>query len=859
LTRYLIIGDGAAGTTAAQYIRRMDPSGKVRIYSDDPNPGYYRAALTNYLIGELREDHLFCVPPDFYPRFGVDRVLGRAMAVDSANARVIMADGQTVPYDQLLIGAGASPNRPGFPGGDVPGVMTMRTLQDARVVLELLRAGRIKRAVVVGGGPLGLEWVQGLRVRGVQVTYVLRGRGFMDGILDPVGSDLVMSRLKADGVDVKTNEEIGEVIPGKDGRLRAVRLKNSGATVDCQLVGLAIGIRSNIEFLKGSGLTLNRGIPVDDHVRTNLPNVYAAGDIADVFDPAVGLHRSFGLWEPARLQGRTAGINMAGGNDTYRVDVQYNATRLYDLDFAALGETIERPGDRVILDFPRGGGRIVYRKLVVRNGKLVGALLLGLRKEGVRRRGLQFKRLIESGADVSAVADQLLDQGFDLPAWLDSLDPRDVVRQSRMISLAELKAAAEVPSTSRMMQRSRELSRDILQQMQVPEGVRPAATLTVQETSNQVSLKEATRIGRRPDNDLVLFDGLVSGSHAEVRFESGQYVLVDAQSRNGTFLNEVRLTAPATLSDGDVIRVGYTHLIFAQAAPRTTVAPGQSDLPGLDQAPSPLPADAILGSIQLGSRRIDIRGPITSIGRDPESDILVDDPAVSFVHCQITRHGDVLYLRDLGSRNGTYANARLVTVPHELKDGDVIHVGNSDLAFSAAGRAATPPPVAAPQPPVPAAAGPATPPPTEAMPPISAPTPPLPPAPAPPPAPADGPRMAAPGATRMVARPSAPVVRVTVVAGQDVGLDFELTGSQMVAGRDPAEQIVLRDDTVSRRHARFDRKGPAWTVTDLGSTNGSFVGGRRLEPNAETPLADGDRLRLGDVEMEVSVTSGAGG
>src|SRR5205823_7988821 len=132
-------------------------------------------------------------------------------------------------------------------------------------------------------------------------------------------------------------------------------------------------------------------------------------------------------------------------------------------------------------------------------------------------------------------------------------------------------------------------------------------------TGNQVSLKEATRIGRRPDNDLVLFDGLVSGNHAEVRFESGQYVLIDAQSRNGTFLNEVRLTAPATLSDGDVIRVGYTHLTFAQAAPRPAVAPGQSDLPGLDQAPPPLPADAVLGSVQLGSRRIDIRGPITSM------------------------------------------------------------------------------------------------------------------------------------------------------------------------------------------------------------------------------------------------------
>jgi pSer/pThr/pTyr-binding forkhead associated (FHA) protein len=259
---------------------------------------------------------------------------------------------------------------------------------------------------------------------------------------------------------------------------------------------------------------------------------------------------------------------------------------------------------------------------------------------------------------------------------------------------------------------------------------------------------------------------------------------------------------------------------------------------------------------------------------------MLDDPAVSFVHCQITRHGDVLYLRDLGSRNGTYVNARLVTVPHALQNGDVIHVGNTDLAFSASGGASVPgaavplpvaarpgtqvaaPPAApstpsATQPPAapPPAAPPSAPAAPAAPPPEATPTPPPPPAPTPPPATPGAAGRAAPGPTRMVARPSVPVARLTVVAGQDAGRSFELTASQMVAGRDPAEQIVLDDDTVSRRHARFARTGTAWTVTDLGSTNGSFVGGRRLDPGVETPLADGDRVRLGDVEMEVAVTS----
>src|SRR5688572_7822052 len=341
--------------TAAYFIRRADPAAQIEIYSDDPNAAYYRAALTNYLIGELREAQLFAIPPDFFRVHNVQRKHGRVMAVDSRNSRLTLVDGSEISYDKLLIAAGARPNPPGFAGSELAGVMTMRTLQDARTVMDLASSKRLRQAVVVGGGLLGIEWVQGLLHHHAKVIYLLRGGRFFEQGLDQTASDLVISRLRARGVDVRTNEEIGEVLGGKEGRLRAVRLKNSGEEIECQLVGAAIGIHPNVEFLDGSGIDVAvdqksgtaQGIKVDEYLRTSVPNVYAAGDI---------IHRTLGLWEGARLQGRAAGRNMAGGAEIYHAGNHYHATRLYDLDFAGVGEVVEKPGDQVLVDFPKGSG-----------------------------------------------------------------------------------------------------------------------------------------------------------------------------------------------------------------------------------------------------------------------------------------------------------------------------------------------------------------------------------------------------------------------------------------------------------------------------------------------------------------------
>lgn len=823
MTQYAIIGDGGAGATAAFYIRRADPKARIVIYSDDPNAAYYRAALTNYLIGELRESQLFATPPDFYQTNNIQRSLGRVTALDGKNSRFTFDDGgqvRDIDYDQLLIAAGASPNPPNFPGADLPGVMTMRTLQDARTVMDLIAAKRLRQAVVVGGGPLGIEWVQGLLHHHVRVIYLLRGDTFFGNALDRTGSDLVISRLRSVGVDVRTNEEIGEAVPGRDGRIRAVKLKTSGQEVECQLVGAAIGISPNVGFLKDSGIDIPvdskrgtpQGIKVDESMRTNISNVYAAGDI---------IYRSMGLWEPARLQGRVAGRNMAGDSAVYRQGTHYNATRLYDLDFAGVGEVFEKPGDQVLIDFPKGSGRVSYRKLVVREGRLVGAVMLGERKEQVRKYGMRYKMLIDQNIDISSVANDLLDGAFDLAAWMDSHQIEGQIDSARRIR--ELPGAL---SNANMRMTQGILNVDLSRQ---PAGSREESVLLYD--GNRIALKNGLSIGRMPENDLVLKDPDVSGRHARITPAGVGFVLEDLRSTNGTYLNGNRISKPAPLTPGAMIQLGGVQIQFVSGTKAATQSLRMTSvgLPEVEAAPPAMPTDPIWGYLEIGDREIPLQMISPNIGRDAKADVMLEDAAVSYIHAQLVRQGDDSYVRDLGSRNGTFVNGERISTPHRLANGDRIKLGDTVLVYRSGPtpkqrRGATPQPVI-----------------SEPLRPIKEPTP-LPDKPA-----------SAPEAVKEVRADSSSLTwSLSARSGPLSGASIPLDRSPLTVGRDPASHIVMNDGTVSWRHAMFKQEDMKWFVRDLGSRNHTFLNETQLESDKPYPLKRGDRIRIGETILEVT-------
>jgi len=616
--RYLIIGDGAAGLTAAASLRAFDSEAVIGVFSDEPVPGYYRAALTNYLLGELREDQLFAVAPDFYQRYGIHRIYTRVVGVDAAASAVWCSTSpEPTGYDQLLIASGARARAPTFDGAYLPGVLTLRTIADARQVYDAVKLRGLKTAVVLGGGALGLEWAHALLEHGVKVTLIERAPRFMPGALDEVASDLLAARLRKAGIDVLLNDEVRAVHPGPRG-VSGVTLA-SGRSVPCELVAAALGVVPNSEFLANSGLTLapNGAVLVDSRLRSSVPNVWAAGDVANVAGEWLA------LWEPARLQARAAAQNMRGANVEHRPGAHYFATRLFDLDFARIGKIERHEGSQEISDLPRGTGQIAYRKLVFSGGVLRGALMIGERALRVRAIGRNMKRLIDAAVDVSEIKHRLLDSGFDVEAWLER--KRLVERPAAPQKTTQI-AAAKLKRTQ-MVDMSRVMANGTL-------------AVPSQRGGGTVALSSALA-ARVPQ---AFTTPIASLSPAAL----------------GTAQSGMTTAIPSGPRHTKVLSIG----LHAEAAPE-----GRSSLAPLD------------ARLEAQGRVWPITLPVTNLGQSPECQIPLQDPALSAYHAQLVRHEQGLYVRDLGSSSGTWVNGQCLFGPHALHDGDRIVVGRLEFLF----------------------------------------------------------------------------------------------------------------------------------------------------------------------------------
>ena len=619
--RYLIIGDGAAGLTAAASLREADREAVIGVFSDEPVPGYYRAALTNYLLGELRDDQLFAVAPDFYDRLGIHRIYTRVVAVDAARSQVwCSTSAEPTGYDQLLVASGSRARSPTFDGAHLPGVLTLRTIADARQVYDAVRLRGLKTAVVLGGGALGLEWAHALLEHGVKVTLIERAPRFLPGALDEVSSDLLATRLRKAGIDVLFNDEVRVVHPGQRGGIAGVTLA-SGRGVACELVCAALGVVPNTEFLANTGLSLapNGAVVVDRRLRSTLGNVWAAGDVASVEGEWLA------LWEPARSQARVAARNMSGGSVEHNPGAHYFATRLFDLDFARVGRIERSEGSHEIIDFPRGTGQIAYRKLVFAGGRLQGALMIGERSLRVRAIGRNMKRLVDAAVDVSEVQHRLLEPSFDVEAWLE---------RKRLVERPVAPAKTTLVPQAKM-KRTQVLSLG---------SALKSGTSAIASSANggTVALQSGALSARAP----VVAPG-VTGPLSSFSLASG------AQSGMTTAI-------PSGPRRTRVLSIG----LHAEAPPESSL--------------SLAPLDARL---EVQGRTFVITLPVTNLGQSPECQIPLPDPTLSAYHAQVLRYDTGLYLRDLGSSTGTWVNGQCLFGPHALFDGDRITIGKLELVF----------------------------------------------------------------------------------------------------------------------------------------------------------------------------------
>jgi NAD(P)H-nitrite reductase large subunit len=414
--RHVIVGGGTAGHNALTTIRQLEPrdepSDLVLVSSERP---YSRMVLPYYLARTIAESHVFTATPGRLAQLGVTAHLGRrAVGLDARAGKLTLDDDTVVEYDDLLVATGSSPVRPPVPGADGPGVHSFWTLEQARRVIAETKPG--SHVVMVGAGFIAFTILNSILGLGARLTIVEIAPQILPRMIDRDGAQLVEAWLRTHGVLVRTGATLQAI--EQVGGTRRLRFE-AGGDVDADVVIMATGIRPNLEWLRGSGIPVNRGVLVDDHLRSSVPTVYAAGDVAEGRDLVTG-HPDVHAIEPTAMEhGRVVGANMAGRAVAYRGSLLMNIVDVCELDVASFGRWDDPQAEVVAVVRP---DRPAYRKLLWHGDRLTGAMILGRASDVWTTNDVgMLKGLVQTGVPLGRWKARLCRNPFEIkPAFIAS-------------------------------------------------------------------------------------------------------------------------------------------------------------------------------------------------------------------------------------------------------------------------------------------------------------------------------------------------------------------------------------------------------------------------------------------------------
>lgn len=395
--RAVIIGNGLAGTMAAKTLRELNPQVEVVVFAEEKYPYYPRPNLIEYIAGKLPYERIFAFSEEWHIRQKIDIRLGTSVRKILPRSREVELDADRLePYDVLLIANGASSFVPPIKGADKQGVFSLRTLDDARAMIDYLREHR--QVVVIGGGLLGLEIARAIRSLGAEVEVVEFFDRLLPRQLDAQGASLLRSQIEGLGIRVRLGVTTEEIFGQKD--VTGIRLKD-GADIGADMVVIAAGVRPNLGLPQDAGLATDRGLVVDDRLRTSHPQVFAAGDSIQ--------HRGkvYGIIPASFDQARTVAYNMLGEEKKYEGTIPANTLKVVGLYVTSLGlANPDGQGYEEIRKFKKEEG--IYKKVVLQDGALVGAIWMGTKK-GVN----EIARAVTAKVKVNQWINTLLDDSFD--------------------------------------------------------------------------------------------------------------------------------------------------------------------------------------------------------------------------------------------------------------------------------------------------------------------------------------------------------------------------------------------------------------------------------------------------------------
>lgn len=396
--KYLIAGGWAAGTTAAQHLRKLDLSSEITVVDAESVAYYPRPDLIEYLAGRKSKDQLIVHGASWYGENRITLISGRRiMHVHAIEHEVTLDDGTAISYDKLLLANGASPFVPTLPGADQAGVFTLRTLDDADALLARIVPGAT--VVVVGGGLLGLEAARALAERGMKATIIEFAGRLLPNQLDERSAEMLVEHLQASGVTALLGAESQQIVSGEHGAT-GILLKD-GRLAQGEFILFSTGVRPNVTIAQEAGIAIGRGIQVNDSMQTSAPDVYAAGDVVE--------HRGrvYGIVPPCLEQARVAAQNMVSpGTATYEGSIMSSSLKTCGIDVLSMGNI--NPTQEQHVQVIQAQGQQAYRKVVLENGIIVGVILYGT-MNGAR----QLQQALRSHTDLMAFQDRLADLDWD--------------------------------------------------------------------------------------------------------------------------------------------------------------------------------------------------------------------------------------------------------------------------------------------------------------------------------------------------------------------------------------------------------------------------------------------------------------
>lgn len=402
----VIIGNGISGITAARHIRKLSDK-RITVVSSEADYFFSRTALMYVYMGHMKFEHTQPYENKFWAENNIVLKNCHVVKIDPFGQIIHFQTGDTISYDKLIIATGSKSNKFGWPGQDLPGVTGLYSKQDLDYIEE--NTPGCNRAVVVGGGLIGIELAEMLLSRNIAVTFLVREKNFWDIVLPEGESEMINRHILEHGIDLKLETGLKEIIAGSDGNANSV-ITDKGETIDCQLVGLTAGVSPNIDFLKDSGIEIGRGVKVNRYLQTNFENIFAIGDCAEQHQPIGNRRPVEAVWYTGRMMGETVAQTICGNPVQYNPGNWFNSAKFLDIEYQTYGWVFPLPKeDEEHFYWEHKNGkkciRLVYNK-ITREFK-------GVNIFGIRMRHAFFDKALTNNESVDYVINHLSKANFD--------------------------------------------------------------------------------------------------------------------------------------------------------------------------------------------------------------------------------------------------------------------------------------------------------------------------------------------------------------------------------------------------------------------------------------------------------------